>query len=228
MAKLLLLFDIDGTLVKGNKAHLDAFNYVFRTFFNVKEANIKEIEHPGLTDELIIKIIMKRHGIEVKTIEEKIDKAKELMIRQFELNLSKNPVSIIPGVKEFLDEVKEENILGLITGNLEGIAKIKMSSVDLWHYFSIGGFGSDDTDRARLLKIAIKRAERCSNLKFNRENIYVFGDTWRDIEAAKKLNLRVIGIAGGDYTEDILKDSGAIRVYKDFLDIKKIREDLRI
>jgi phosphoglycolate phosphatase-like HAD superfamily hydrolase len=220
--------DIDGTLVKGNKAHLEAFNYIFRTVFRVKEANIKEIEHPGLTDELIIKIIMKRHGIEGKIIEEKIDEAKELMIRQFELNLSKYPVSIIPGAREFLERVKKDNILGLITGNLEGIAKIKLLSVDLWHYFPIGGFGSDDMDRAKLLEIAIKRAEKLTKIKFQRENIYVFGDTWRDIEAAKKLNLRGIGIAGGNYSEAILKDSGAVRVYKNFLDIKKIREDLGI
>ncbi|MBD3230116.1 MAG: HAD hydrolase-like protein [Candidatus Lokiarchaeota archaeon] len=224
----LILFDIDGTLVKGNKAHLEAFNYVFREIFGVKDADIEEIEHHGLTDELIIRIIMKRHGIRPKEIDEKINEVKTNMIKYYQLKLPEFPVSIVPGTRTFLEEIKEEAVLGLITGNLKDIARIKLNSVDLWDYFSVGGFGSENTERFRLIEYAIKRAVKLKDVKFNKNEIIIFGDTPRDIGAAKKLNLNVIGIASGKYSENALKDAGAKYVYRDFSEISRIREDLSI
>ncbi|MHA1231351.1 MAG: HAD family hydrolase [Candidatus Helarchaeota archaeon] len=224
----LLLFDIDGTLTTNNTAHMKAFNSVFREFFNVKDADIEKINHHGLTDELLIYMILERHNIDRKIIEKNINEARAFMIEKYKFFLKKHPVILISGVKTFLKDVYSKNALGLVTGNLEEIARIKLSSVNIWEYFYGGGFGSDSHDRYELIKIAIKRAENIYHKKFSINDIVLFGDTVRDIKAAEKLNIKIIGIAGGIYSTNELKQYGAHYVFRDFSNIKVLKEALKL
>ncbi|MHA1271285.1 MAG: HAD family hydrolase [Candidatus Helarchaeota archaeon] len=218
----LLLFDIDGTLTKNNSAHLQAFNSVFKDVYNLPNANINEINHHGLTDELLIYIILERHNIDKKLIKTKIQKAKGYMIEKYHKLLNKYPVSVIPGSRKFLNLLYKNNALGLVTGNLEDIARIKLNSIGIWEYFYGGGFGSDEFEREKLIKIAIARAEQNFGIRFLKKDIFLFGDTIRDIESAKKVGIIPIGISGGIYSNDDLKDAGANFVFKDFTNFNYI------
>ena len=82
------------------------------------------------------------------------------MVDYFDKVVAEEKMLVLGGVPELLEELKENNILiGLVTGNLEPIARAKMKKVNLNDYFKLGGFGSDDINRANLVRLAIKRAE---------------------------------------------------------------------
>jgi phosphoglycolate phosphatase-like HAD superfamily hydrolase len=116
-----------------------------------------------------------------------------------------------------LKTLKQLNVLlGLVTGNLEPMARGKLKKVNINQYFKVGGFGSDNADRTKLVKIAIKQAQK---LNFTPSaNIILFGDTPKDIAAGKQAEVKTAGIATGIYTVEKLKQSGADFVFENLLD----------
>ena len=223
----LLLFDIDNTLLQDNKAHMSIFNQMFKKVYNIN-ADIEKINHHGLTDKYLIHLILKNYNIDNGIINQKIDDAIKFMIINYKSYLIKYPVSIIPGVEKFLAKMGNKHKLGIVSGNLKEIAKIKLQSVDLWKYFYGGGFGDDAFERYKLVKIAISRAEKIFNTKFLKREIILFGDTIHDITAAKKVNILAVGIEKGIYSKKSLIEAGADFVFQDFRDLKDISNSLKI
>jgi len=201
----LALFDIDGTLIKGdNKQHKLSFSYAFKKVYGV-DANVDIIDHPGKTDKQIIVEVLKKKGLEEQNIRLKINEAIKEMATFFERNISEDKLYLLDGVQTLLKELSKNNILlGLVTGNLEPIARAKLKNVNLNDYFKLGGFGSDDEDRINLVKIAIKRAENNFSFKFDK-NVFLIGDTPRDIKAGKGAGVKTLAISTGPYSGQELK-----------------------
>jgi phosphoglycolate phosphatase len=201
----LVLFDIDGTLIKsGSRSHKLAFASAFTKIYGIDTA-IDVIDHDGKSDKRIIVEVLKKNGLNEESIRVKIDEAMREMADFFEKNISIDEPVLLEGVEELLKELKKNNILiGLITGNLEPIARAKLKRIKLNKYFKFGGFGNDSEKRSSLIKIAIKRAEDDFNFKYD-NNVFVIGDTPKDVKAGREAGVKVIIVPTGKYSEKELK-----------------------
>jgi phosphoglycolate phosphatase len=223
----LVLFDIDGTLLLGgNELHKSAFAEAFRKVFGIN-ASIDVIEHAGKTDRQIIIEVLEKNGISQAAAREKMQEITEEMTVFFEKNIENEKLTVADGAGELLKYFDENDILmGLVTGNLEPIARGKMKKVGFNDYFKVGGFGSDDEKRANLVKIAIKRAEDNFGFKFE-NNVFLVGDTPRDILAGKEAAVKTIGVATGNYSEADLQKEQPDFILKDLIQKEAILKLLK-
>ncbi len=210
----LILFDIDGTLVNTGGAGSRALNIVFREYFSIDNA-FKNINMAGKTDVQIIKEGLADNNLKIQN--GLIEELSNLYIKTLSIEINNNRKRIMPGVKESLRLLSnQKNLfnLGLLTGNMEQGARIKLEAFDLNKYFSFGAFGSDDEDRNKLLPYAIKRFHKIYNREVNFSDCVVIGDTPRDVECAKPYGAYCIAVATGPYTVEHLQNAGAHVVMK--------------
>lgn len=218
----LILFDIDRTLIGRSQCHHDAFYHAFKKVYNVT-ADIRIINYGGMTDPTILMEVLKKVGLKEDLIKSRMNEALIEIAGYFDKNVKCDDIPVLDGVRELLNELDNQDvIMGLITGNLESIAWGKMKKVSLDHYFKLGGFGSDNTNRTELVKIAIKRAEEKFDFK---GTVFVIGDTPRDIKAGLEVGVKTLGVATGTYSMEELKKSGADFVFED---LKEKDEIIRV
>ncbi len=223
---ILTLFDIDGTLVRGARCHYQAFLEAVKQFYGMRE-DISGINYAGKTDPQILMEVLDMGGIEKKTQTQNFQNCLDFMTRYYQENVHRENIQILMGVKEILPELQKQGVLlGLATGNLEPIAHAKLGRVGLDGYFPFGGFGSDSPDRLCLVKTAIKRARDVFN--YQGEQVFVIGDTPRDVTAGREAGVKTIGVATGRYSVAELEDCGADFVFKDLTDKKIFMEDIGI
>jgi phosphoglycolate phosphatase-like HAD superfamily hydrolase len=85
---------------------------------------------------------------------------------------------VLSGVEELLPKLIDDGyLLGLVTGNLDAAAHIKLHRAQLNRFFSFGGYGSDSTDRGELTRIALERATLVYGEPVTPEQAIVVGDT---------------------------------------------------
>jgi len=203
----LVLFDIDSTLIKGY-GHPEAFAHAFKVIYGI-DTEIDWEATQGMTDQQIIKETLTKKGLNEELINSKIKQCMQEMTGTFEKTISKKNVEPMDGAVELLKELNNRDILlGIVTGNLEGIARAKLEKISINHYFKIGGFGSDDINRTNLVKLAIKRAEENFNFNFN-NNVFLIGDAPREIKAGKEAGVKTIGVTTGIFSKKQLKNTGA-------------------
>jgi phosphoglycolate phosphatase-like HAD superfamily hydrolase len=133
-----------------------------------------------------------------------------------------------PGIYEILTELQTFSNLatGLLTGNLEKGARIKLDPFRLNEFFPSGAFGSDDEDRNNLLPIAVKRFEDLSQRGITISECILVGDTPRDVECAHVHGAICIGVATGPYSYDSLMEAGADHVVTDLTDTNAVLQFL--
>ena len=133
----------------------------------------------------------------------------DVIVEIFNEHIDHDEFIVLDGVRGLLRELEKHNVLmGLVTGNLEPIAWGSLRKVGLDRYFKVGAFGTDDMDRANLVKLAIKRADENFGFKVGND-VFLFGDTPQDMEAGKKAGVKTIGITTGIYSKKQLRNSGA-------------------
>jgi phosphoglycolate phosphatase len=204
-----ILFDIDGTLITTGGAGAEAWRRAFEELYDVK-AEIDEFSHAGMTDPEVGRLTFTG----VLGREPKRDEFARLMARRQHYLAGAVAESkryrVMPGVEALLlNLVKDGVLLGLVTGNVEAAAHIKLSRANLNRFFSFGGYGSDSTDRVELTKYAIKRAELVSGGSLEPEECLAVGDTPLDVEAGHGAAIEVVGVATGAYSVEQLLADGA-------------------
>lgn len=224
----LILFDIDGTLVKSipNNPHSLAFSESVKNLYDI-EISLDWGEVAGLTDRLIFKLMMVRAGWQQQKIDKIMPKLIDELERVYIANFKEGTVEILPGVKQLLAELQVRGVaLGLLTGNLKAIAQTKLEDVGIYSFFTVGGFGSDPhKKRSDLVKIAAKRA----GLVASSSSVYLIGDTPRDIFAAQEAGVKhTVAVATSHHSVEDLKNSKAEVVLKDLSDTKKVLAGLGI
>lgn len=199
----LILFDIDGTLISSGGAGAKAMNLAFEEVFSVPDA-FKGISMAGKTDIRIMKEGLKKHGLDSENgnIQGLCEKYLEHLRTQIETPRR----HLKSGIREAVLKLNAmENIyLGLLTGNIEAGARIKLGSFALNQFFPIGAFGSDDEDRNRLLPVAAERFRNTYNREIDYRDCIVIGDTPRDVECAKVYGAYSIAVATGPYSYETL------------------------
>jgi phosphoglycolate phosphatase-like HAD superfamily hydrolase len=224
MKQKLILFDIDGTLLKGkSKIHFNSFIEAFRKIFKI-DVNPNEIDHEGKTDMRIILELSEKHGIPKDKVIPRLKEIYKIMIDFYKKNVDLDKeIQPNDNVEKLLSILKKKGyILGLLTGNLKKIARTKIGKFDLNKYFSFGSFGEISEIRSKLLENAIKKAKSKFKTNLNKEDIFVIGDTRFDVECGKQLGVKIIAVATGKYSIEELKKYNPDYVLKDFSDLESI------
>ena len=221
---ILMLFDIDGTLVQGAKSHYQAYIEAVKKFYGMEDY-VHSVNAAGKSDKLILHEILTLGGLSTDEIQKNFQNCLNYMTDYYLKNVQYENIRVLDGINELLEKLKQENVLlGLVTGNLEPIAYAKLGRAGLDSYFSFGGFGSDNADRSLMVKKALKLAQ--VQFGFKGDKIFVIGDTPRDVEAAQAYNLKTIAVATGMYSTQELRDCGADYVIENFKNKDKILEIL--
>ena len=221
--KKLILFDIDGTLV--TSSHDNRFEKAIANVHGIETKLVGDFQ--GYTDYLILVALLTSEGWTEQQIAEAMPKLIDELNEVHTSTFNPNSMKIIPGVRNLLDTLKKSGCkLGLITGNLKSIAERKLEAVGIWSYFTVGGFGDDPhTIRADLVTIASKRAGYIDNL----DDVYVIGDTTRDIVAAHDAGVtNSVGVANGFRDVQELIDAKAKIALNDFRDTDFVLDQLGI
>ncbi|MCX7989003.1 MAG: haloacid dehalogenase-like hydrolase [Thermodesulfovibrio sp.] len=217
----LLLFDIDGTLLSAGGAGTRSLNRAFEKVLGIKEA-FQNFQMAGKTDILIIKEGLKLWGI--KSTDSLINQIIEEYLNFLRVEINNNSKHLKPGVLEFIQLNREEfgYPMGLLTGNIERGARIKLEPFGLNSLFPFGAFGSDHEDRNHLLPVAIERFINNFSRKIDFHQCIVIGDTPRDVACAKPYGAKVIAVATGPYSVNELKETKADVVVETLADKEKL------
>jgi phosphoglycolate phosphatase len=203
------LFDIDGTLLETGGAGARAWQLAFRELHGV-DADIGEHTHAGMTDpeitEIVFREVIGREGTEAERA-----KAVAAYLSHLEATVKESDgYRVMPGIQELLPRLTERGVLlGIVTGNIEAAAHIKLARGDLNRYFAFGGYGSDSRDRTELTRKALERADRVAGKPIDRSEAIAVGDTPRDVIAGHGAGIKVVGVATGHYTVEQLRHEGA-------------------
>jgi len=222
----LLLFDIDGTLVKGGPAKI-AFMRAMTLVFGT-DRFVEGTDFSGKTDPQIAREILRGSGFEDRAIDAGFSALWSIYLEELERRLPHQPMAVLPGVRPLLEHLQEgEGVaLGLLTGNILKGARLKLGSVGLMDFFPIGSYGSDSEVREDLPEVAIRRAARNWGTIFHPSSVVVVGDTPRDVACGKHGGTRTVAVATGRYPPESLAAAGADRVLEDFGDLNRVVDAL--
>jgi len=204
-----VLFDIDGTLLVTGGAGGVAWRRAFEELHGV-DVDIAEHTDAGMTDPEIAAIVF-REVIGREGTQEERSKAIGCYLKHLPATVSESDgYRVMPGIEELLDRLIDDGLLlGLVTGNIEAAAHIKLSRAGLNRFFSFGGYGSDSADRTEVTKAALGRGSLVSGGTLADGACIAVGDTPRDVKAGHGAGIKVVGVATGSYSVDQLKKAGA-------------------
>jgi phosphoglycolate phosphatase-like HAD superfamily hydrolase len=204
-----VLFDIDGTLLVTGGAGGVAWQRGFGELYGV-EADIAEHTDAGMTDPEIVKIVFREVIGREGTAGERAKAIGCYLKHLPDAVAESDGYLVMPGVEELLDKLIERGVLlGLVTGNVEAAAHIKLARGNLNRFFSFGGYGSDSADRTEVTKAALGRGELVSGGTLADGACISVGDTPRDVTAGHGAGIEVVGVATGSYSVDQLNQADA-------------------
>jgi phosphoglycolate phosphatase len=204
-----VLWDIDGTLITTGGAGAVAWQRAFAELYGV-EANIDEHTRAGMTDPEITEIIFTEVIGHQGTPEERARVVASYLEHMPDAVAESKGYEVKPGIAEILPRLAEAGVLqGIVTGNVEPAARIKLARGDLDRYFTFGGYGSDDRDRVKVTERAIERGGETAGAPLDLAATIAVGDTPRDVSAGHGAGIRVVGVATGAYSVAELEEAGA-------------------
>lgn len=214
---MLLLFDIDGTLlIRGAHEHALALHDAIEQTWGVDLRAVR-VETGGRTDPDIAREILARGGVDTRLSDERIDEFREALVARYaQLVPADLSERLAPGAIGALDALSADPSmrLSLVTGNVQGVARLKLRAAGIGRFFEAGqgGFGSDSPDRTDLPALARARAGRAWNgdAPWPRERTVVIGDTPRDIACARADGVLVVAVPTGPFEADALSEADAL------------------
>src|SRR5437773_2625740 len=196
----LILFDIDGTLVRTGGAGVQAFAKVFETEFKAVDG-FERLKFAGRTDTSLVREFFSYH--QIPATPENFGRFFERYVFWLDHILNQSEVRICAGVLEFIGSLRalpSPPLMGLLTGNIRLGAEIKLRHARLWDQFETGAFADDHEERAQIAAIAVKRGAALSNDNLSGGEVLVIGDTPLDILCARAVGAKVLAVATGGYT----------------------------
>jgi phosphoglycolate phosphatase len=224
---LLLLFDIDGTLIRSApKAHqramLEAVHEVYGVSFEPDEDPVRAVVPNGKTDRQIVREMLEPRGVAPAAVDAGFPAFERIACERHSASrdevLSGDARDRTAAMLRRLSDAG--HLLALLTGNLEPIARHKMRLAGLEEFFpgGQGGFGSDAEARPELVPLARRRAA-LDGRPHPAQDTVVIGDTPLDVAAAHADGVRAIAVAGFRYTRDDLLEAGADVVIDELVEV---------
>jgi phosphoglycolate phosphatase len=213
----LLLFDIDGTLIRtagaGKKAMERSFEKVYGT-----QDGLQGIQLMGRTDPSILNEALNNHNLRWEKKEVEQFKKYYFQFLKEEIELPRTGKRICVGVPSLLESLgyRSEFILALLTGNWRYSAFLKLRYFGIAKYFTIGAFADDSHKREDLVPLVLKRFKKDRGINIPNKNVYVIGDTPLDIQCAKPYGVRTIAVATGFHGVKELEKEEPDYVFQNF------------
>lgn len=201
----LVLFDIDGTLVHTGGAGMKAFAQVFATEFNLPNGTEK-IRFAGRTDVSLVREFF--NGNNIAPTPENFSRFFERYVFWLDHVLAHSCTQECPGIRPFLQELRslpQPPLIGLLTGNIQLGAEIKLRHFGLWQEFEMGAFADDHEDRDQIAHAAVRRGARLLRQEIRGDEVVIIGDTTLDIRCARAVGAKVLAVATGGHEYDLLK-----------------------
>jgi phosphoglycolate phosphatase len=218
-----VLFDIDGTLIRTGRAGSRAMDRAFEDLFGISRA-FDGTQMAGRTDKWILEDAAIRAGVSLTAAS--LQRFRErYLVRLLETlpEPGPQPKGVLPGVQSMLEALTtppfaHDVFLALLTGNSEDGARAKLEHFDLWRYFRCGAFGADVHDRNELFHVALTQVRACGGPVVHPRDVIVVGDTALDVACAIAAGARSVAVATGPSDAETLKASGADVVFEDLSD----------
>jgi phosphoglycolate phosphatase-like HAD superfamily hydrolase len=217
----LFLFDIDGTLVSAGGAGRIALGRALAAVYGTT-GPIESYDFRGKTDPRIVWDLMAGAGLDEATIGAKLAACFDAYVAELDALIGDGArVRVMPGIAEVVKSlsVRGDAMVGLLTGNIEAGARVKLRPTGLWPLFRLGAFGSDDMDRRKLPGIACERAQRIAGHPFAFEQVTIIGDTPLDVDCARACGAIAVAVATGFHPPAELTACAPDLFFADFSDV---------
>lgn len=215
---VLVLFDIDGTILLAHGAGRRSVHQAMVDVFGATGPQTHPFD--GKTDPQIVRELATMAGIADEIIHERMNAALDRYYEYLDADITGAPhtVELLPGVTALLDalEARDDVMLGLLTGNIEAGASLKLRAVNIaFERFVVGAYGSDAPSRPALPAIAQARASARIGADFPGSRIIIIGDTPHDLTCGREIGAHAIGVETGRFRADDLHPYHPLAVFAD-------------
>jgi phosphoglycolate phosphatase-like HAD superfamily hydrolase len=225
----LVLFDIDGTLLSAGRVARDSILAALEKAFGWRATDAHQdrgkFDFSGKTDPQIVReLVMEDVGEE--RFRAGLPDALRIYLSELERMLTPEAVVPKPGIPELVSRLAAEPrvTLGLLTGNLEPGARIKLGPPGFNPYFPFGAFGSDSADRYELPAIAVERALERTGRRFEGKSVVIVGDSVHDVACGRSLGVRAVAVATGITSTERLSAERPDALFENFSDTARALE----
>lgn len=226
MSRKLLLFDIDGTLLDSGGAGARALHQTASQIFEVPTERLPSLDLAGATDGSVL-----HHYAQHLNLDPAMPWMERFKVSYFDhlkehLHSPQFEPRLLEGVQDLIHwlNVSTPHVLGLLTGNWRKGAYLKLQRFALHDYFIDGGFGDDGIHRNELGPHAVDRLKSHSAYDFAKHEIFVIGDTPKDIACANAIGVRCIAVATGAFSEAQLAEHSPWQVLPNLSDRKRFEQ----
>ena len=202
----LILFDIDGTLIRDDGAAREAYADALREIYG-HEQLLHGYDFSGKTDPQITYWVLGDAGLERSQIDERLEEFWDCFLEGLAARVSRERVLLLDGVVSLLERLGSDSrfVVGLLTGNIEPGAKLKLAPHGLASRFAFGAFGSDHEDRAALPPVAVERARAHCGITFEGRDVVIVGDSIWDVRCGVPHDATTIAVATGRTPSEVLR-----------------------
>ena len=218
----LILFDVDQTLISTRGGDRKALNTTFQELHCIDDA-FEGINFGGRMDLSIMDQVYSHWGVaegdrSLGDFKARYFELLEKVLKDWEMGI------VYPGIPELLKALDSRAgvQMGLATGNFRESAFIKLRKYGLDTFFEEGGFGGDHPNRPEVVADAIVKCQTLSGRVYEREDIFVIGDSISDVEAGRANGINSVAVATGHYDTEKLKSLGPTFVFEDLFDTERV------
>jgi phosphoglycolate phosphatase-like HAD superfamily hydrolase len=218
----LVLFDIDGTLLSTQGHSVRAMKAAYAAVYG-RDPSAIAYRMDGKTELQIAYELMGLAGLSRQEIEAGLPRFWVRYEEELRRAVTPERTRVFPGVAALVAQVARlpHALLGLLTGNCEPAARIKLQAARL-DGFALGAYGAHHEDRAALPALAVEQATRLSGRRFQGKEIVIIGDTPNDIRCGQALGVKSIAVATGRYSAEQLADHAPDHIFPDFSDVTAV------
>jgi phosphoglycolate phosphatase-like HAD superfamily hydrolase len=220
----LYLFDIDGTLVTAAGAGRHALARALEATFGTR-GPIDTYDFRGRTDPRIVWDLMQAAGVADALIDARLADCFATYVTELQRIVGDGAqVRVMPGMAEVVRALarRDDAVVGLLTGNIEAGARVKLWPTGLWPLFRVGAFGSDHIDRRQLPAVACARARVLTAQEFPFARVTIIGDTPLDVDCARACGAVAVAVATGQHAAGELAACAPDQLFADFSDVEHV------
>jgi len=223
------LFDIDGTILYAGRTPARAILRAISEVYSVGDLMPPRGEYSfaGKTDPEIVTDLLKRKGYPEEEIDNRLEEVFDRYVFYLKSLMTDNDgARLYPGIPSLLKRLEGDTrvILGLLTGNIEAGARIKLGRFGLEDLFEIGAFGSDSADRNLLPQLVLERLTVLKGRSYEGENVVIIGDSVYDVRCARTIGARTIAVATGTTSPGTLLEEEPDHLVNDFSETDEVVE----
>ena len=220
----LILFDIDGTLLSAGRAARESILAALRAVLGW-DGTADGNDFSGKTDPQILRELVEDY-VGADRFQAELARVLDRYVEELRSRLRPEAVVPKPGVPELLERLAREPnvVLGLLTGNIERGARLKLDPPGFNRYFPFGAFGDDSADRYCLPAVAVARARERTGRDFAGESVVIIGDSVHDVGCGRPLGARTVAVATGPTSAERLAAERPNALFQDFSDVRAAAE----